>query len=111
MCNKNKAVAEHAHCCSTICAREAFAIACQLESALRALESVSRALHADIQRIIHWQGEVAEYAMNVMLAVCLVYSQILISRLSLIPTTDCGQLLPYSYPESNTTAFGDVGDD
>ncbi|KAK7692239.1 hypothetical protein QCA50_003864 [Cerrena zonata] len=69
VCNKNKAVAEHAHCCSTICAREAFAIACQLESALRALESVSRALHADIQRIIHWQGEVAEYAMNVMLAI------------------------------------------
>ncbi|KAK7681805.1 hypothetical protein QCA50_015152 [Cerrena zonata] len=62
VCNKKEAVAEHAYCCSIECAHKAFMIACRLDSALRALD-------ADNQYVAHWPGDIAEYAMNVMLAI------------------------------------------
>ncbi|KAK7692295.1 hypothetical protein QCA50_003920 [Cerrena zonata] len=62
VCNKNEAVAVHAYCCSIVCAREAFVIACQLESAL---------LDDNDQCIVHWLGDIAQYTMNIMLAIVL----------------------------------------
>ncbi|KAK7692292.1 hypothetical protein QCA50_003917 [Cerrena zonata] len=60
VCDKNEAVAEYAHCCSIACAHQAFVIACQLESALP---------DAKAQCIVHWKDDVAQHAMNVMLAI------------------------------------------
>ncbi|KAK7692252.1 hypothetical protein QCA50_003877 [Cerrena zonata] len=71
VCDKNEAVAKYAHCCSIACSHQAFVIACQLESAL---------LDGNAQCIAHWKDDVAQYAMNVMLAIVLNSSNVTIQQ-------------------------------
>ncbi|KAK7692290.1 hypothetical protein QCA50_003915 [Cerrena zonata] len=73
VCDVDESVTKFAHCCSSVCTREAFVIACQLESALLDDDD-------NTQCIAHWKDDVARYAMNVMLAIVLNSSNVTIQQ-------------------------------
>lgn len=76
VCDEKVTVKEYVPCCSPACAREAYVISGHLETALKTPEFDPSQIN-----IVHSRDKAAEYAMNVMLAVCSTRSQVLVDAI------------------------------